>query len=322
MRRVLVVSALACALSLPFAPARADETVVVSGLAFPSDDTYLSYFGCDAPTGDAASPQVRIGKGPSGAPAGSRSFGFRMPGTGTAAGPVHYAESVAGTTVAQLSARAAHGSTGVARVWMVTPGLKAGQAWSGRAELSAGPGWQTVDAGAATYTWTRYDAATGEALEEAGRASIADFTAERGDGPGYLMAGLGCDGNEFFVDALRYGSPGDVTTYDLEAISVTATINASTTNLRRGEEVALLGTTAGPDGVPMGASLVLEARPQGSDQFEPVGSQVVATREGVVTLTVVPEVTTDYRWYYPETGYADEGWSESVRVVVRGAHTR
>lgn len=320
MRRVLTVAALVCTLWVPVAAASADDTVVVPGLAFPSDETYLSYFGCESPTQDSAAPQVRIGKGSSGAPAGTRSFGFRMPATGTAAGPVHYVDSVAATTVAGLSARAAEGSTGVAYVWFAPTGLDAGQAWVGRTDLAVGPDWQEVDTATAAYTWTLYDTVAGRVVEDGGSFDIAAFTAARGDGPGYLMAGFGCDGQEFFVDALRYGSPGEVTTYDLEAIPVTATIQPSVSTVRAGEEVGLLGTTQGPDG-PVGASLVLEAKPQGSDRFRPVGGPVHATAEGVVTLSVVPRKTTDYRWYLPETGYADEAWSEPVRVVVRGSRT-
>ena len=57
-------------------------------------------------------------------------------------------------------------------------------------------------------------------VDAGGSATIAGFTAEHGDGPGYLLAGLGCDGEEFSIDALRFGSPGAVTTYDLEGITV------------------------------------------------------------------------------------------------------
>ena len=47
MRRAAVlVAAIIAALCAPLSPAAADDTVVVRGLAFPSSDTYLTYFGC------------------------------------------------------------------------------------------------------------------------------------------------------------------------------------------------------------------------------------------------------------------------------------
>lgn len=318
MRRVVALTAFVAALSAPTAPVFADDTVVVPGVAFPGAGTYLSSFGCgDLPQADTGSPQVRIGKGGTGPAAGSRSFWLRMPGPGSAAGPVHRVDSVAATTVTGFAARADQGSAGVAYVWFVAPGLEPGQAWAGRAPLSVGPGWQQVETAGATYTWVLVDAASGQVLEDGGAATIAAFTAARGDGPGYLLAGFGCDGHEFALDALRVGSPGAVTTYDLEAIPVATTIASSADAVDAGEEVTLSGTTLGPGGTPVGATLVLEARPEGSQEFRPVGDPVHATPDGTVTSTVVPEATTDYRWYFPETGYADAGWSDTVRVLVR-----
>ncbi len=221
MRRALVGTALAVALSAPFASAAADSTVVVPGLAFPDSDTYLTYFGCeDLYHADSRAPQVRIDRGA--APAGSRSFGMLMPGAGTAAGPVHLVDSVADTTVAGFSARAPKGGSGVAYVWYVTPGLRPGQVWAGRADLSVGDTWEYVNTARAPYTWQLTSAATGKILRQGGSATIADFTEENGDGPGYMLAGFGCEGEAFSVDRLRYGSPGDVTTFDLEGITAQA----------------------------------------------------------------------------------------------------
>lgn len=318
MRRAIALTAFVAALSTPMAPALADDTVVVPGLAFPGASTYLSSFGCgDLPQAGSGSPQVRIGKGGTGPAAGSRSFWLRMPGPGSAAGPVHRVDSVAATSVSAFSARAEQGSAGVAYVWFVAPGLEPGQAWAGRAALSVGPGWQRVDTAAATYQWRLVDATSGQVLEDVGAATVAAFTATHGDGPGYLLAGFGCDGHEYAVDALQVGSPGAVTTYDLEAIPVSTTISSSADAVDLGGEVTVRGSTLGPGGAPVGASLVLEARPEGSQEFRPVGDRLHAAPDGTVTTTVVPETTTDYRWYLPETGYADAGWSDTLRVLVR-----
>lgn len=318
MRRAVLVAALAVALSAPIAPALADDTVVVPGLAFPSGDTYLTYFGCtDLYHADTRSPRVRIDRGDGTAPAGRRSFALQMPGAGTASGPVRRVESVAATTVAGFSARAPQGSSGVAYVWFVTPGLAPGQTWSGRADLAVGAGWQQVDAAGAIYRWTRYDAASGAVLEDGGAHTIADFTDLHGDGPGYLLAGLGCDGHEFSLDALRFGPPGAVTTYDLEGVPVTTTIGSSAPTVGRGGQVTLTGTTVDARGVRVGSSLVLEARPQGAEVFRAVTGPLHAGADGAVTTTVAPEATTDYRWFLPESGYTDQGWSDVLRVAVR-----
>lgn len=316
MRRVVVVAALAAALSVQAAPAMADDTVVVPGLAFPAADTYLTYFGCsDLYHADTRSPQVRIGRDGT-VPAGRRSFGLRMPGAGTAAGPVRVVQSVAHTTVAGLAARADQGGAGVAYVWYAAPDLNPGEVWSGRVSLQAGAAWQYVDTAAATYTWTRYDAATGTVLEDAGAASIADFTTTHGDGPGYLLAGFGCDGEAFSVDALRFGSPGTVTTYDLEGIAVSTTMAASRGTLPAAGEVTLTGSTLDAGVVPIGSALVLQARPAGQRIFRPTGPALHSGPDGTVTAVVAPSVTTDYRWYLPDTGLADAGYSPTVRVGV------
>jgi hypothetical protein len=316
MRRAMLVAAMTAVLCAPMAPSHADDTVVVPGLAFPTSDTYLTYFGCSDLLGaPAAAPRVRIGE-VAAAPAGLRSFGLLMPAAGTASGPVSLVDSVASTTVAGFSARADLGTTGVAYVWYATRGIAEGQAWAGRAEFSVGPAWQYVDAAAATYSWTLYDVGSGKVVEDGGSATVADFTKAYGDGPGYLLAGLGCDGGEFVMDALRFGSPGAVTTYDLEGITVSTSISASAPSVTRGRKVTLSGTSVDIAGVPVGAPLVLQARPAGSGVFRPVGDPVAAALGGTVSVKVAPDRTTSYRWVMPPTGYADGGFSAPVTVRV------
>ena len=317
MRRAVLVAVLAAAVWSPFMPAHADDTVVVPGLAFPSSDTYLTYFGCtDLFQGDNQAPQVRIGKDGV-PPAGRRSFGLLVPGSGTASGPVHRVDSVADTTVSGFSARADDSSTGVAYVWYVSRGIDSGQVWAGRAALSVGSSWQYVDTTAATYEWKLVEASTGEVVEDAGMSTIADFTAANGDGPGYLLAGLGCDGKEFSIDALRVGSAGAVTTFDLEGIKVSTTMQPDAPKVRyRGDPIALTGLAVDATGAPVGAPMALEARPAGATKFRPIGDPITADTDGHVRTTVEPERTTTYRWYLPGIGYADASRSASITVVV------
>ena len=316
MRRVVTAStaALAAAL-LVAAPSHADE-VVVPGTAFPAGSTYLSWFGCEGLFAPAtAGPRTTIVRDDE-APAGERATSLSMPGPGSAAGPVSQVSSVADAAWS-MWVQAADGGQGVGHVWYVSSELDNGQVWAGRADLAATPGdWHEVRPASATYSWSKYDAVTGELLEPAGKATVADFTDRHGDGPGYLMAGFGCDGEEFELDRLTSGDPGEVTTYDLEGFGVATVIDASTTRVARGAEVTLTGATL--DGLQQatGAPLVLEARPQGAIGFTPAGRALRADAAGRVIVTVSPDRTTDYRWHQPTTGYADEGWSDIVTVHV------
>jgi hypothetical protein len=205
----------------------------------------------------------------------------------------------------------------VAWVWYVAPGLDAGQVWVGRADLHASPGWAYVDAAGASYDWQKVQALTGRVVEAAGTATTAAFTRDHGDGPGYLLAGLGCDGTPFSFDALRVGTPGSVTTYDVEGLVLSTTISASGDQVPAGGAVQLTGVTVDSAGKPAGTALVLEARAAGESDFQAVGKPVDADADGYVHADVAPEVRTQYRWVALDTGYADASVSGAVTVRPR-----
>jgi hypothetical protein len=321
MRRWTAVPPLALCAGVVLAPitAQADDTVVVPGTSFPGTGTYLTYFGCvDLFHVDQRGPAALL-KRDDAAPLGRRAVDLTLPGTGTAAGSVSLFSSVA-SAVSTLAVRAPAGSGGVAYTWYLAPDMAPGEVWSGRAGLTAaGDGWQQVDATTATYEWTRYDAATGAVLEQAGAATIDDFTTAHGDGPGYVLTGFGCDGGTFGVDAVRTGLPGSVTTYDLDGWSVTTSIGPGVARVNAGEEVTITGSSVDASGRLMGATLALQARPKGAAEFQTVSDTVVAAADGTVSATVAPKVTTEYRWFFAERGYADEHVSPVTRVVVKPA---
>ena len=313
MRRAAVVVLLALAVAGATPAARADDVVEVPGTSFPDGDTYLSWFGCAGLFGPAAAgPSSSVGVDDA-APLGSRATRMELSETGHATGPVTRVDRVAGATWS-LWVRPIAGGQGAAHVWYASAGLGVGEVWSGRAALTATTGqWQQVRPGEATYTWTRTVAATGEVLERLGTATTADFTAAHGDGPGYLMAGFGCDGEPFALDSVSAGG----TTYDLEGIPVATTIEASASQAAAGAEVTLTGRTLDTVQRATGAPLVLESRPEGAATWSPVRpAPLVAGPDGAVEATVTPSSTTDYRWYRPETGYADAGWSPVTTVRV------
>ncbi len=315
MRRWTATAVLALSLGLAPTSAWADETVVVPGTDLPpSAGTSLTYFGCVDLFNVGSGPSAVLRRDP-GSPLGTRVVDLTLPGLETAAGSARLFESVA-SAVSTLSVRGGEaGSTGVAYVWYVAPNMPRGHVWHGQASLSAGSGWQQVDATAATFTWTRYNARTGARRGRGGSATIDAFTAKHGDGPGYILAGFGCNGGTFGVDALRTGLPGSVTTFDLEGWQVFTTIAASKAHVRAGEQVAITGTSWGL-GRPMRATLTLQAKPEGAAEFQTVEESVVAGADGTVTATVTPDVTTEYRWFFAERGYADEHFSEIQRVEV------
>lgn len=318
MRRIATTVLTAVGLTVlgPLAPALADDTVTVPGASFPSSSTYLTRFGCVSLYRAAAvDPVVRVVLDET-APLGRRAAALDLPGQGTASGPVSLVGSVA-EAAHTLSVRAPGGTSGVAWIWFVTPDLDAGEVWAGRTDLRVGAGgWQQLDPGAAAYDWQKLDAATGAVRETVPAATVADFTDDHGDGPGYLLAGLGCDGSEFVLDQVRVGAPGAVTTYDLEGTPVTTSVTTSAAGVRAGDPVTLTGLTVDTAGRPVGAGLVLQARPAGSDQFGAVTEQLFAGPDGAVVAEVRPETTTDYRWWFAERSYADEHASPVVRVQV------
>ncbi|HEX6151248.1 hypothetical protein [Nocardioides sp.] len=318
MRRWTAIAVLALVLGLAPTSAWADETVVVPGTSLPASGTSLTYFGCvDLFHVDQRGPQAMLRRDDA-APLGSRAVDLTLPGTQTAAGSASLFSSVS-TAVSTLAVRGADGgSTGVAYVWYLAPGMARGQVWSGQANLTAAPGWQQVDTSTLTYRWTRYDSASGAVRGRGGSATIDAFTAAHGDGPGYVLVGFGCDGQTFSVDAIRTGLPGSVTTYDLDGWSVTTTIEATKGHVQPGEQVAISGVSEGL-GRAMGATLTLQARPEGAAEFHTVAETVAAAADGTVTATVTPEVTTEYRWFFAGRSYANEHFSGIVRVEVTPA---
>ncbi|MFD1945996.1 hypothetical protein [Nocardioides aestuarii] len=309
--------ALALGLVLPGwgSTAQADAIVVVPGTAFPGSSTYLAHFGCESLFHVGPSrPSVEVVLD-DGAPLGRRALALQDSDVGGATGPVSRVESIA-TSRQGLSVRTPDGSAGVAWVWYATATLEQGEVWVGRADLTAAPGgWRTVEPGDSTYAWSRVDSESGVVLEDAGEATAPDFAALHGDGPGYLLAGLGCDGSRQFLDDVRVGAPGSVTTYDLEGSDVTTTITVSDTEVRRGGEVTISGTTLDARGV-VDAPLVLQARRAGESGFHDVSDPVSPGSDGTVSARVTPTVDTDYRWWFAERPWADAHASPEVTIAV------
>lgn len=303
---------------LPLAPAFADTTVVVHGTAFPEGRAaQLSFVGCDDPYVRAAEqPQPYIGIGPGQAPSGTRSLGYDLAGD-NAIGSLHYVDSVLATTVAGLSVTAPDGAAGVSYVGYQEPAdFGTGKVWFGRAELTApAGGWSRVDVAGLPFTWTKYDMVAQARLDESAPATgIPVFVKDRGgDGPGFFTVGFGCDGKPFNMDAWRIGSPGAVTTYDLEGLTTTTTISGPDAAVDAGQEVTLRGSVVDQSGAPVpGARLVLEQLGDGGGW-----NLVDGTGGPDRALTVAPDATTTYRYRFVDRPLAEGSVSAPFTVEVK-----
>jgi hypothetical protein len=327
-----VSAVVACAAAVATGvPAYADTRVVVQGTAFPDPSrAQLGYVGCDDlfhRGGDSLTPM--IGPGPGGSVLGSRSLGFDLAG-GSAAVAIYSVPSVLSTEVASLSVRADERAAGVAYVGYQAP-ADAGTdlIWLGRADLSTpGGAWQEVSAVGRAYTWRQYSQTTSALVATApgGPATVAEFAAAHGgDGPGLYSLGFGCDGTPFRMDALRVGTPGAVTTYDVEGLRTSVTIGvdgaASAARTAPGAPVRLTGRLSTGTGDPLAfATMVLEQRRVGGGRWT---QAALARVDGsTVSATVRPEEDTEYRWRFVDRPLAEGSVSDAVLVRVADAGSR
>ncbi|MBB6627137.1 hypothetical protein H5V45_07365 [Nocardioides sp. KIGAM211] len=330
MRRAgLMVAAAVTAVAVQAAPAHADSTVVVRGLDFSGGLTSLAITGCPGLFDRVAEPISTYLSKAADVPLGSRALKYDLAG-GNAVGAQHAVASMTGTTVAGMSVQAPQGTTGVAYAGYQSPAdYGTNLVWVGRADLTAAAGgWQQVDATGLTYTWTQYDlaaqrpapladAAADAATAEAPATVDSFVAAHGGDGPGFWTVGFGCDGNPFKVDALRVGTPGNVTTYDLEGYTSRTAIGGSRSRVAPGDGVTLRGTLRDERGaaLPHGL-LVLESQPYGASGFSPVEGATAPVDGGDPTVTVEPTTHTVYRWRFAGTWSVDGSVSPTFTVDV------
>lgn len=324
MRRIVLgtVSALALAL-LPATPAVADSTVVVYGLAFPGTSVGVAAVDCSSsftPLGQF--PQLGIDRGPDTAPAGTRSMRFTFPSGPAVGGVGADAANMGATTVVGVSLHTTSTATGAAYAVYQAPADNGTDLyWQGRVELSQPPGgWRTVDVGGATYSWGKYNATTGQLVAGGGSATVAAFTAANGNGDGYFVLGFGCNSQTVNLDAFRIGSPGSVTTYDLEAQKTKLAIAAPTATTA-GTAVTVSGRLqAIPTNDMAGQRVRLEAKAYGSSTYKFVGEDL-SDASGRVSLKVKPTKQTYYRWRFVEIDSSLGSLSAPDLVRVRTAVT-
>lgn len=274
-------------------------------------EPYLTYVGCDGFFGPSTAPRTRINIGPGAAPLGRRSLGMVPAGPGTAAGPAADFTSLVDADLTVM-AHARTGTAGVSYVWALNASGPPGTAWHGTARVAVGAGqWQRLSAAETVYDWRLIDLATRTPVGAAGELTPAQLAAEHGDGPGYVVTGLGCDGAQFNIDAVRSGA----SVLDFEGLTLSTTIDVDSPRVVAGKTVTVTGAVRDGSGRITGDPLVLEQRRPGG-AWQPVGDPVAPAPSGWATATVVIEAETELRWHRPESQYADEGWSEAARVEL------
>lgn len=324
MRRasVLVAAAITAAV-VQAAPAQADSTVVVHGLGLSGGLTSLAITGCPGIFDRVAEPISTYISKSADAPLGERALKYDLAG-GNAVGAQDAVASMSGTTVAGMSVQAPQGSTGVAYAGFQSPtDYGTSLVWVGRADLSAAAGgWQKVDVTGLTYDWTQYDFDTRQPVASTADVTppseVPDFVAAHGgDGPGFWTVGFGCDGNPFKIDALQVGSPGNITTYDLEGYTSSTSISGSSTRVAPGDGASIHGSLRDERGaaLPHGL-LVLESKPYGARDFSPVEDGSATVDAGDPTVTVQPTTRTLYRWRFAGTWSVDGSVSPTFTVDV------
>jgi hypothetical protein len=319
----LLGAALAASVVAFGAPAAADDSVTVRGTDFPTPTTaQLSLVGCAdlyQRSDEALQPYISLGS----SPAGRRSLGYDLSG-GNAVGSLHMVDSMATTTVASLDVKAPDGSTGVAYAGYQEPADAGTQlVWFGRADLVApAGGWATYDAAQLSYTWTKYDMSTRQAVPELVLGSsgaimtVEHFMDSRGgDGPGLYTLGFGCDGGRFTMDAMRVGAPGAVTTFDLEGLATATSIRGSRAQITAGQRLTLDGAVRTGTGtrVPH-ATVVLEQRTSADRPWRRV--DVVSADPHDPSAVVEPTRRTTYRWRFVDRPVAEGSVSASYDVSV------
>ena len=300
------------------APSYADDTVTVQGTAFPDPArANLSLVGCAdlyERTDELLAPT--IGLGPGAAPSGTRSLGWDLAG-GNAVGALFPVASMTKTSTASLAVNSAGRATGVAYAGYQDPAdAHTTLLWLGRSELvTPGGAWQTFDAATRVYTWAQYDMTSGAQVTPGPGVptTVAGFAAAHGgDGPGIFTIGFGCNGTPFSMDRLRVGTPGDVTTYDVEGLQTQVSIGREPGGAP-GDEVTITGRLSTMTGDPIAhATMVLERRVPHGSLWKPV--LVAEVGKDGVRATVPFEEGVFYRWRFVERPLA-EG-STSVALML------
>jgi hypothetical protein len=332
MRRSLLVTFSLLLAVVGLTPAaQADSTTVIHGLDFPVDGS------AGLITSTCASPWIHPSFGSGGPtiaatddptnPLGTSKFGWNFDGGTTfAIGPYGFdaTPGAAGTHDIRLNV-----TTGVTHGFAIVfffsnDDHNTGNYWVGTAPvMKSVNGWYTVDAESLVMDWHHWNFGLSTFDNTVtGQTRTTFVGGHGGDGDGAFEGfTFGC-GDDFYVDRLRVGPTGSVTTYDYERALTKTTASASPSTITAGGATTLKGVMTGTDGTPFSsATLTLEARPYGAASYSVVGGGTETNNGTQVPATSVqhPTKQTSYRWHFAGSSSGTESYSSSITVSV---HTR
>lgn len=287
----LVATAAALALALTLGPAvppasAANAVVEVPGHAG-LDRAGLWYIAqrCDNPF---ANPDSQFAETPvkDAAVLGTHALGWQFPTVGNEVGVLAHVPDPRNLTVIEMHVRGAAGPGLTGHALAIYDDSSAnfqGSRWIGvsQATVNVG-GWTVGDAGNWDLTWYWY-AANGAVLDGPYTLTVKELADARGTNGSGAYAGFawGCDGQQFFTDALRVGNATNSVTYDYEGLPAASRLQwwagkkVRTGNFKvgYGSKFYILGDSydAGTGAFFVGAGTFFEKR-HGSTRFAPVKS--------------------------------------------------
>jgi hypothetical protein len=329
-RTIILLSATLLVLSGLVPSSQADQTVTVR--EYPIDTVHDDFaLKCDG-SGIAnfgLPPFRRIESANPSPTLGERSWGFGLREvTGRFVGPGIHASGVADLANYSLEVSGPSAS-GRAAVVAAPDGTVAGTWWLGLATLPLSDAeWTTIDGAALTYTWTLVnqpdvDGNLSPAGDTSPDATIAGFVAAEGDGPMDVFMGLGCDGENYHYDALKYGAAGNITTLDYEALNFHGTLTPSSSTLTAGQAATLhVEASVADEQTTAENTYQLQAKPYGASTWSVVpGFDIVPIGPEGANLAVKPLKQTSYRIYFEGIDSVLEGYTPVATVNVRAALT-
>jgi hypothetical protein len=278
---------------------------------------------CDNP---AANPDSQYIETPAkdGGVRGTHALGWKFPTMGNEIGALGYTPSPSTLTLLESYIKGVNspGLEGHAvAIFDDTAGNFTGGRWVGRSSQFAlnSAGWVRVNAGTTTMEWRHY---TG-GIQDGGplTGTVAQFATARGNGSGaYVGFAMGCNAEQFFMDALTVGNAGNSVTYDYEGLPTGSRllwwagrkVHNDDVEVGYGSRFFMLGDSYDANGFIVGQGTFFEKR-YGRGSFVPVKTARFDL-DSYAAYLVSPKRQTTY-WFANDGSDAHEGSAADTITV-------